>query len=123
MFLRGAVMEGTSITFKVPQPVVSSQVVPQLNEKKQVEADGVPVEKKNEQIKKQLEKAVAELNEKLKPTFVSVRFQLHETSHTYFARVVNAETEEVIREIPSEKLLDMHAEMEKLAGLLVDQKM
>jgi flagellar protein FlaG len=35
---------------------------------------------------------------------------------------VDSNTKEVIREIPSEKILDMFASMLELAGLLVDER-
>lgn len=37
-------------------------------------------------------------------------------------KVVNTETDEVIREIPPEKILDMVAKMWELAGIMVDEK-
>ncbi|USY54995.1 flagellar protein FlaG [Bacillus sp. 1780r2a1] len=117
-------MEGTSFSAKMLHSIALSYAnVQQSKETKQLETESKALESSNEVIIAQLEKAVEEINRKLAPTFVSVRFQLHEKSHTYFAQVVNAETNEVIREIPPEKLLDMHAEMERLAGLVIDQKM
>ncbi|MBN8252991.1 flagellar protein FlaG [Priestia flexa] len=117
-------MEGTSISAKtLHSSALSYASVQQSKEKNQLETESKVPESSNEVIIAQLEKAVEEINQKLAPTFVSVRFQLHEKSHTYFAQVVNADTNEVIREVPPEKLLDMHAEMERLTGLIVDQKM
>lgn len=51
-----------------------------------------------------------------------VRFDVHKETNTTIVRVVNNETGEVIREIPSEKFLDMLASFQKqLAGLFVDE--
>jgi len=36
--------------------------------------------------------------------------------------IINDETDEVIREIPPEKILDMVAKMWELAGIMVDRK-
>ena len=52
----------------------------------------------------------------------SVRFKIHEKTNDVMVKIVDAETEEVIREIPPEKLLDMFANMLELAGLLVDER-
>jgi flagellar protein FlaG len=37
-------------------------------------------------------------------------------------KVVDTETQEVIREIPSEKILDMVANILEMAGILVDER-
>ncbi|MDD4707168.1 MAG: flagellar protein FlaG, partial [Firmicutes bacterium] len=37
-------------------------------------------------------------------------------------KVINDETDEIIREIPPEKILDMVAKIWELAGLMVDRK-
>jgi len=37
-------------------------------------------------------------------------------------KVLDSETNEVIREIPPEKILDMVAKMWELAGLIVDER-
>ena len=37
-------------------------------------------------------------------------------------KVIDKDTDEIIREIPSEKVLDMVAKMWELNGLLVDEK-
>ena len=37
-------------------------------------------------------------------------------------KVINSETNEVIREIPPEKILDLVAKMWELAGILVDER-
>jgi uncharacterized FlaG/YvyC family protein len=37
-------------------------------------------------------------------------------------KIIDTDTKEVIREIPSEKILDMFANMLELAGLLVDER-
>jgi len=37
-------------------------------------------------------------------------------------KVINSETDEVIREIPPEKILDLIAKLWELAGIIVDEK-
>ncbi|TYR80117.1 flagellar biosynthesis protein FlaG [Priestia megaterium] len=79
-------------------------------------------EKVKEPTKEEVEMKIKALNKILDPTFVSIQFELHEQSQTYFAKVVDTKTNEVIREIPSRKLLDMHVEIKKFLGMLFDQK-
>lgn len=49
-------------------------------------------------------------------------FSVHEKTKEIVIKVIDAETNKVIREIPPEKTLDMVAKMCELAGVLVDEK-
>lgn len=49
-------------------------------------------------------------------------FKLHEKTGTMMCKLVNNETNETIREIPSEKILDMVAGIWELVGIIVDEK-
>lgn len=79
-------------------------------------------ERHPEQSKMQMEKIVDGMNEFVTPVNVSIRFELHEKLKEYYVKVVDATTDEVIREIPSKKFLDMYAEMTEFMGLFVDKK-
>ncbi|MNL52454.1 flagellar protein FlaG [compost metagenome] len=61
--------------------------------------------------------------EQLMTTFnESLRFKIHEDTKRTIITVVNQDTGELIREIPSEKFLDLVALFQKqLSGLLVDE--
>lgn len=52
----------------------------------------------------------------------ALEFSVHEGTKEIMVKVVDAETKEVIREIPSEKVLDMVASMLERAGILVDER-
>lgn len=68
-----------------------------------------------------LASAVKQVEEILHAFDRGVRFDVHKETQTTVVRVVNNDTGEVIREIPSEKFLDMLAAFQKqLAGLFVD---
>lgn len=51
-----------------------------------------------------------------------LEFSIHEKTKEILVKIVDSSTEEVIKEIPSEKILDMIANMMELAGLLVDER-
>jgi flagellar protein FlaG len=51
-----------------------------------------------------------------------LRRSLHEATRQFQIQVVNAETDEVIREVPRSSSLDRFARIMELAGLLVDQR-
>jgi flagellar protein FlaG len=47
---------------------------------------------------------------------------VHEETGRISVKLINRENNEVIREIPSEKVLDMAAAMYELAGLFINEK-
>jgi flagellar protein FlaG len=49
-------------------------------------------------------------------------YSVHEETNTIMVKVIDKETDEVIREIPPEKLLDMVAKMWEMAGIIVDER-
>lgn len=70
----------------------------------------------------QLRGLTSDANDFFKMTETNLQFQLHEGLDEYYVSVIDAKTEEVIRQIPSEKMLDMYAAMRDLVGLMVDRK-
>lgn len=73
-------------------------------------------------MKEKLEPAIETINEVLETTNKSSKFVLHEGLDKYFVRLVDASTDEVIKEIPPERLLNAFYELQKLAGMIVDEK-
>lgn len=76
----------------------------------------------HEGMKEKLKEAVDSINEFLQTDRKTSKFVFHEGLHKYYVRLVNADTEEVIKEIPPERLLDAFYQMQKLAGMIVDEK-
>lgn len=75
--------------------------------------------------KEKLQDAVDSLNEFMKehmPAPTASKFRLHEGLDRYYVQVVDAQTDEVVKEIPPEKLLNAFYEMQKLVGMIVDEK-
>ena len=62
------------------------------------------------------------MNNFLESTNTQLRFKFHDQLHEYYVTIVNSKTDEVVREIPSKKLMDMHAAMREFLGLLIDRK-
>lgn len=69
-----------------------------------------------------IKNAVSEINKKIKLTHTQCEFKFHEKTNRIMITVKDSETDEVIKEIPPEKTLDMIAKSLELAGLLVDEK-
>ncbi|OQP02593.1 flagellar protein FlaG [Geobacillus sp. 44B] len=72
--------------------------------------------------KEKLEEVVKGLNEFLQPSRTSIKFELHDELQEYYVQIIDERTNEVIREIPPKKLLDMYAAMMEFVGLIVDKK-
>lgn len=49
-------------------------------------------------------------------------FSIHEKTKQIMVKVIDAETNEIVREIPPEKTLDMVARMWEMAGIIVDER-
>ncbi|MCM3618778.1 flagellar protein FlaG [Sutcliffiella horikoshii] len=72
--------------------------------------------------KYKMETIVNGMNNFMEPMNVAVRFELHAELNEYYVTVVDVATEEIVREIPSKKFLDMYAAMTEYMGLFVDKK-
>lgn len=71
--------------------------------------------------KEKLEQAIEQANDTMRTYNRNLNFQLHKASGEWLVQVVNSETEEVIREIPPEWLLDIVAYFRDMVGVLVDE--
>lgn len=72
--------------------------------------------------KDQLEKAVKGINDFIESSNTHIQFKLHEKLNEYYVTIVDDQTNEVVREIPSKKVLDVYAAMTEFIGLIVDKK-
>lgn len=72
--------------------------------------------------KEEIEKVVNGINDFLQPANTHIQFQLHEKLNEYYVTVVDNQTKEIVREIPSRKMLDLYAAMTEFLGFVVDKK-
>ena len=83
-------------------------------------------EQKHIEEKKFSEEDVIGIIEKANKNFIAYdrrfEFSIHEVTKQIMVKVIDANTDEVIRELPPEKLLDMVAALWEVAGILVDRK-
>ena len=68
------------------------------------------------------EDIVREMKDFLNLVNASIKLVLHDKLNDYYVKVIDENTHEVIKEIPSKKLLDTYANMMEFVGLLVDKK-
>ncbi|MFJ7921384.1 flagellar protein FlaG [Lysinibacillus fusiformis] len=72
--------------------------------------------------KNKLQQVVNVVNEFLEINHSSSKFVYHEGLERYYVAIVNRDTDEVVKEIPPKKLLDAFYEMQKMVGMIVDEK-
>ncbi len=70
-----------------------------------------------------LKTAVDHANSKIKNTKTRCEFNYNENLNRVSIKVLDKETDEVIREIPPEETLEMIEKLLEVAGLLVDKKL
>lgn len=76
----------------------------------------------NENTKEKIQQAVDSINEIFEINKSELKFVFHEGLEEYYVQLVDSQTEEVVKEIPSKKILDVFYEMQKLVGMIVDEK-
>jgi len=73
------------------------------------------------------EKSIPELvnmtNKRLEELGTHIQVKVHDKTNTIMVLVLKDDTNEVIREIPSEKMLDILYNITRRVGLFVDEKM
>lgn len=69
----------------------------------------------------QTERAVQAINESLKVLSTSLRFEIDDRSGRTLVKVVDGDSGEVLRQIPSEAALQIARSLDKLTGHLVNQ--
>lgn len=70
----------------------------------------------------ELQKSIEKILKTLEGGSTSLKFDIHKDTNTIMVKVIDNDTQKVIREIPSEKILDMVASIWKLVGIIVDEK-
>ncbi|GAA0746541.1 flagellar protein FlaG [Clostridium oceanicum] len=72
--------------------------------------------------KKDLKYALDKLDGFLKNESVHVEYEIHDKLKDIMIKIVDDDTQEVIKEIPPRKILDMVAKMCEMVGIIVDKK-
>lgn len=69
-----------------------------------------------------ISKAVSEINKTIKSLSGDIEFSLEEHSNKVIVKVVDQQTKEVLRQIPSEEALEISKSLDRLQGLLIRQQ-
>lgn len=68
-----------------------------------------------------IRQALKDMNKKLNNNTIA-EFGIHEGTNRIMIKIKNKDTDELIREVPAEKTLDLIQKAWELAGILVDEK-
>jgi flagellar protein FlaG len=70
----------------------------------------------------ELQKSIEKMFKALGGDSTSLKYEVYKATNTIMVKVIDNDTQKVIREIPSEKVLDMIASFSKSVGISVDKK-
>lgn len=112
-----------------PQAITDNQIVASTQVTTNAKADQELVgmltsqqtSNEEESTKESYERAVSKLNEFMAIHNKNSKFVFHSGLDRYYVQVVDASTDEVLREIPPKKLLDVYYSMQKFLGKIVDE--
>jgi len=109
----------SSIQQSQPQPVVDAEMVKKVAA---IEIKPSNVQKESQITQEVVAKAALQIQNFVQEMGRNLSFTVDETTGYNVVRVMNPETNEVIRQLPSEELLKIARSMEQLNNVLVNQK-
>ena len=111
-------------THKVVEKLSDKSLDNNVRERKAIE----PVKEKDDKSFKEefsredLQEAIKTTNKMIFKDDNRFEFKMHEGTKRMMVKLIDNETEEIIKEIPSEKILDLVASIWDLVGILVDER-
>ena len=91
-------------------------------ELKQVDEKSAKSVAENQLGKSQLNKYAEKLSKVMEILNHSIRFSVDDESDRMIVKIVNSETNEVIRQIPPKEMLQLMHRLDQMAGLMLDEK-
>ncbi len=107
-----SVAKGMAVADKV-EALLGTKNISQINE---FDIGNMPVSEKI------VIEAIQKANKAISGGNRRFEFSIHEKTNEIVVKVFDSQTNELIREIPNEKVLDMVAKMCEMAGILVDER-
>lgn len=97
--------------------------VSKVAEKRAVATEQVKAEVPKQTVsEKEVSKAVDKLNKLFEDKATHVQYEVYGQSHNISIKIIDDKTDQVIKEIPSKKFIEMMDELCNLAGIMVDEK-
>jgi len=69
----------------------------------------------------EVRESVKDINEIVDKVKEGLSFQIHEDTEKMMVKVVDLNTDEVIKELPPEEMLDLQARIHEIVGILIDE--
>ena len=69
----------------------------------------------------EVRESVKDVNEIVDKVKEGLSFQIHEDTEKMMVKVVDLNTDEVIKELPPEEMLDLQARIHEMVGILIDE--
>ena len=103
---------------------VQEDVKIQIATKKVKEEEKKDVEdiQKSDEIRKEISELVTKLNQEMSPLSRDVKFGYNEDIGQLMVNVIDANTGDIIRQMPSEEAIKIMTKMKELIGMLFDKK-
>jgi flagellar protein FlaG len=126
MFVQNTAPLSSSRSVVVPETSVHLLPnVPLTTTKENAASASAPDASEEQPQQPDLMESAAQLEEKLAGFGVKVRFSVHNATHQVIVQVYDAETQEVIREIPPEQIVKALSKIQNLSdakGMLLDEQ-
>lgn len=94
-----------------------------VQEKAEIQSGQAAKTNKGEEVSREkVEEAVEKMNKAVETIHEDLQFQLHDETDIMMAKLVNLEKHETIKEMPPKEILDMLGQVQKMVGLIIDEK-
>lgn len=74
------------------------------------------------ELEEDVKESVKDINEIVEKVKEDLAFEIHDETERMMVKVVDRKTQEVIKELPPEEMLDLSARIHEMVGLLIDEK-
>lgn len=121
--ISGISLDQLSGTQKIELPKLE-RVSPHIKRERNMGQRNTELSEKKDYTKEDVQKAVDTTNKLLsvEQRDMHFKFQVHEGTDRIMVKLIDNKTKEVIKEIPSEKILDLIANIWERLGILVDER-
>jgi len=75
-----------------------------------------------QELEEEVRESVKDVNEIVDQVKEGLSFQIHEDTEELMVQVIDINTDEVIKELPPEEMLDLKARIHEMVGILIDEK-
>lgn len=119
-----SILQDRRIVFKPSDSAVVSTKEIQAVQKEHTESanENAAFETTRQDQKQKLEEKVAQLNDYVQHLNRNLEFSIDEQSGDTIIKVIDAETKELVRQIPSQEIIDVRNAVDKYRGLLLETK-